>query len=112
MKCKTIVLWWLVNGTEPPGLPENERKIEALMPLVSALFPGINYFSITGFGKVMRDCAIPALKKRHPELLDTPAEKIGPNAMTEVAVVLPSDGYEWQDSAKWQSKLRRLLAAA
>lgn len=112
MKCKTAVLWWLVNDREHETLKKNEKTIEALVPLVSALFPGINYYSITGFSQVMRDCVIPVLKKRFPELLTTPAEKIKPRAMTEVATVLPSKGYEWQDSAKWRSKFEKLLAVA
>ena len=112
MKVRTAVLWWLVNNKEHETLKEKDRAIEALMPLVSALFPGINYYSITGFSQVMRDCVIPALKKRYPELLTTPAEKIKPKAMTEVATVLPSKGYEWQDSTRWKSKFEKVLATA
>lgn len=112
MKIRTAVLWWLVNDKEHESLKEKDKTIEALMPLVEALFHGINYYSITGFSQVMRDCVMPVLKKRYPELLTTPAEEVRPRAMTEVATVLPSKGYEWQDSTKWQSKFQKLLAAA
>jgi len=40
------------------------------MPLVEGLFPGINYFSMTGFGQVMRDHVQPVLKKLFPKLVD------------------------------------------
>ncbi len=115
MKCKTIVLWWLINDVnerEVPGLDKDEMRIKALMPLVSELFPGINYYSISGFNGVLNECVIPILKKRYPKLLDTPAKKIDPKATTEVTAVLPSKGYEWQNSPKWKSKFEKLLAAA
>lgn len=110
MKVKTAVLWWLVNNNEPNSLEEKDKKIESLIPLVDTLFPGINYFSITGFSEVMQNCVIPALRKRYHKLLLTPAEKIKPRAMTEVTAVLPSKGYEWQDSAEWKAKFKRILA--
>lgn len=112
MKFKTVVLWWLVNYQEHKALKEKDTTVDALMPLVSALFPGIEYYSISGFSQVIRDCVVPALKKLHPELLTTPSEKIKPRAMTEVAAVLPSKGYEWQRSVKWQSKFQKFLVAA
>ncbi|OGY63945.1 MAG: hypothetical protein A3I89_00610 [Candidatus Harrisonbacteria bacterium RIFCSPLOWO2_02_FULL_41_11] len=112
MKVKTAVLWWLVNNKEHESLTDKDKTIEALMPLVEALFPGINYYSITGFSQVMRDCVIPVLKKRFSELLTTPAEAIKPKATTEIAKVLPSKGYEWQESTKWRSKFEKILAAA
>lgn len=112
MKIRTAVLWWLVNDKEHESLKEKDRTIESLMPLVSALFPGIDYYSITGFSQVMRDCVIPVLKKRYPELLTMPAEKVKPTSRTEVVVALPSKGYEWQDSAKWRAKFEKLLAVA
>lgn len=111
MKCKTAVLWWLINNKEHNQLKKRDKTIEALMPLVEALFPGIDYYSMSGFGEVMRECVIPALKKRFPELLTTPAEKIKPRTRMEVAVMLPSKGYEWQDNPKWRSKFKKLLSA-
>lgn len=111
MQCKTIVLWWLVNETEHPALAEADKKIDAIIPLVAALFPGINYYSITGFDQVMRRCVIPALKKRFPDLLKVPAASVGARATREVEAVLPSKGYEWQDSKAWKKKFEKLMAA-
>lgn len=111
MLCKTVVLWWLVNETEHPALAEADKKIETLMPLVAALFPGINYFSITGFSQVMNTCAIPVLKKRFPDLLGADAAAIATDATREVEAALPSKGYEWQDSDAWKKKFEKLLAA-
>ena len=113
MKFKKALIWSCVTGGEAhPSLNKKEQTIESVMPLVETLFPGINYYSITGFNQAMRDCVIPALKKRFPELLNTPAEAIEPEATIEIAKVLPSKGYEWQDSTKWRSKFEKLLAAA
>ena len=112
LACKTIVLWWLVNDKEPEGLRPRDKRISSLMPLVETMFPGINYFSITGFSQVMNNCVIPVLKKRYRKLLTAPAERIRPNAVTKVTTFLPSDGYEWQDSSEWKTQYRKLLRAA
>lgn len=112
MEFRTIVLWELINEKECPGMTGQGMTIEAYMPLVDALFPGINYYSITGFGQVMRRCVVPALRKLYPELLTSPAEEIEPEAMTEVATVMPSAGYEWQESAEWRSRFEKFLTAA
>jgi hypothetical protein len=60
----------------------------------------------------MSNCVLPVLTKRYPELVGTPMEKIKPRAMTKITKVMSSKGYEWQDSAEWQSKFKKLLAAA
>ena len=111
MQCKTAVLWWIVNETEHPSLNEDDRRISALIPLVAALFPGINYYSISGFSQVMRECVGPVLKKRFPELIGATAASIASDATREVDVALPSQGYEWQDSDDWKKKFETLLAA-
>lgn len=112
MKCKTMVLWWLVNTPkEHPQLEKSDRKIKALMPLVSTLFPGIDCHSVTTFEEAMYTCVIPVIKKQFPELLTAPAESITADAMTEVAEFLPSGKYEWQNSTEWKSKFDALLAA-
>lgn len=110
MKYKTAILWSLVNYKWHKQLAKSDMTIEALMPLVERLFPGIAYYPI-GFSYVLYECVIPVLEKWLPELLTTPEKKVSPKAMTEVATMLPSKGYEWQD-AKWQSKFKKLLAAA
>lgn len=112
MKCKTVVLWWLANGKEHPLLTEGDKKGDALMPIVTAFFPGINYYSVTGFHEVMNTLVIPAIKKRHPELLTTPEGDIEADATTDVVEMLASKGYEWQDDAGWMTKFRDMLAAA
>lgn len=111
MQCKTAVLWWIVNETEHPSLSEDDRRISALMPLVAALFPGINYYSISGFSQVMNACVAPVLKKRFPELIGAAAASITSDATREVETMLPSKGYEWQDSDAWKKKFEKLLAA-
>ncbi len=111
IKIKTSVLWSIINDKEHKSLKEKDKTIEALMPLVSALFPGINYYSITGFSQVMQKCVIPVLRKRYPELLTVAEGKISPKAMTEVTEALPSKGYEWQESTRWRSEFRKILLA-
>ena len=112
MKIRTALLWSIMNNEAHESLKNKEKTIAGSMPLVEALFPGINYYSITGFGQVMRDCLLPVLKKRYPELLTTPVDKVKPEETTDVVTALPSNGYEWKNSAKWQSKFKKLLAAA
>ena len=85
--------------------------IAGFIPLVNALFPGVNYYSRTGFNEVMNTCVTPALKKQFPELESTSESDIKGNEMVEVEEFLPSKGYEWQDSMKWHAKFEKLLAA-
>lgn len=79
------------------------------MPIVSALFPGINYYSITGFQQVKMDLVIPVLKKYFPELQSMDVKNINPKEKVEIRKFLPSDGYEWQDSYKWEKKIQTAL---
>jgi hypothetical protein len=111
VKCKTAVLWWLINETKHDQVSEEEMKIESLMPIVEALFPGVNYFSFTGFSQVMNECVIPALKKQFPELVGASADSIDPDAESEISELLPSDGYEWQTSSGWRTQFDQLVAA-
>ncbi len=113
MKFKKLVVWWLVTEQEHPLLTNNDKKIETLMPLVQAVLPGVNYYSITGFSQVMKQCVMPVLKKRFSELATVSADDIArePDAEVEVTEFLPSKGYEWQDSDDWQDKFGKLLAA-
>ncbi len=111
MRIKKAVLWYLVTSQEHPFLTQDDKKIEALTPLVSALFPGINYYSITGFSQVMHDCVIPALKKQHPDLVTMTAAQVRPDVMAEVSEVMPSRGYEWQDDQNWKARFRAYLIA-
>ncbi len=110
-RVKKAVLWWLVTDVKPPVLTVEDQKIESLMPLVSALFPGINYYSVTGFGQVMHKCVIPVLKKRFPEFQTGPAGTVvQSDEEVEIEQFLPSRGYEWQESEAWQKRFAELLA--
>lgn len=110
-RVKKAVLWWLVTDVKPPVLTAEDQKIESLMPLVSALFPGINYYSVTGFGQVMNTCVIPVLKKRFPEFQAGPAGSIATSEEeVEIEPFLSSQGYEWQENEAWQKRFAKLLA--
>ncbi|MEN9614000.1 MAG: hypothetical protein RLZZ347_307 [Candidatus Parcubacteria bacterium] len=112
MKCKQAVIWSLIHGKKHGSLNEKDVTIGATIPLVSALFPGINYYSIPGFNQVMRDCVLPILVKRFAHLQTIHASKIDPRATIEVVEALPSKGYEWQDSRRWMAKFRKILVSA
>jgi hypothetical protein len=111
MKVKTAVIWSCLHDKLHRSLSEEDGKIAAMMPLVETLFPGINYYSITGFMEVFRNCVIPALKKRHPEVLTLSEADIQPDDTTKVKEVLRSKGYEWQNSKKWRAKFERFLSS-
>lgn len=111
-RVKKAVLWWLVTDVKPPVLTAEDQKIESLMPLVSALFPGINYYSATGFGQVMTTCVIPVLKKRFPEFQAGPVGTVvQSDEEVEIEPFLSSQGYEWQESDDWQRRFTELLSA-
>jgi hypothetical protein len=112
MKMKKALVWSLINGGEHPQLTNEDKRISNVMPLLATLFPGINYYSVTGFHAVLRNCALPVLKKMFPDLKSAPAESIQPGDEVQVTKFLPSKGYEWQDSARWQRKFAKLLATA
>ena len=111
MQVKTAVVWWLVKGEDHPTLTDADKKTDALMPLVAAMFPGINYYSITGFHRVMNQLVIPTLRSRHSELLRTATRDVKASDMTEVAEVLASDGYQWLDDARWMPRFRQIITA-
>lgn len=113
LRVKKAVLWWLVTGVVPTILTVDDQRIESLIPLVSALFPGINYHSsVTGFNQVMCACVIPVLKKRFPEFqTDLVGTVVQSDEEVEIELFLPSQGYEWQESEVWQKRFSELLAA-
>lgn len=59
----------------------------------------------------MRECVMPVLRKRHPELLAVPEAAVAPDAVMEIAEALTSKGYEWQDDPAWKERFAALLAA-
>ena len=112
MEFKETVIWSLINWKKHKSLKDQDTTIEALMPLVDALFPGIDYYSITGFMAVKDECLVPVLKKLFPALQTMPEEKITRTKKVEINTFLKSKGYEWQDSKKWKLKFNELLKAA
>jgi hypothetical protein len=111
MQVKKAVVWWLVRNEDHPALQASDKEIATLMPMVTAMFPGINYYSISGFQMVMEMLVLPALRQRYPELRTTATRDVKAADMIEVAVVLPSDGYQWQDDARWMPRFRQAISA-
>lgn len=82
-----------------------------MTPLVQALFPGIGCRSLQEILYVVNNYVVPALAKRHPELLTTPSESVKREAMTEIEEVLPCEGYEWMTSPGWKRRFEEILDA-
>ena len=101
-----------VTGPWHPSVtPEEKTPAGGLIDLVATLFPGINYYSITGFASVMHTLAIPTLKKLYPELVGVSVESVDADDMIDVQQFLPSEGYEWQDNGLWKTAFQERLAA-
>ncbi len=83
--------------------------VNDLMLLAVALFPGIDFYSLSGLHQVVSDLITPVLKKIFPELINDSGENIKKSHLLEVSVFLPSKGYEWQDSIRWQKKFEKLI---
>jgi hypothetical protein len=111
-KFKKLLVWYLISGGKNhPLLTEKDKQIIATMPIVATLFPGIDYYSMSGFGQVLQECVIPALKKLFPELVSVPGKDITIEEMVEIGEFIPSKGYEWQNSPKWKEKFEKRLVA-
>lgn len=111
MKIKKAVVWSLMNPDGwHPSVTADERKINALMPLLSTLFPGIEYYSITGFTTVMCNYVRPVLNKFFPEIIGVSAEHIPPDEMIDIGAFQASKGYQWQNSTEWQKEFEQKLA--
>ncbi len=106
---KKAIIWGLINGSLHYSLNNEERKIDTLIPILSSLFPGINYYSITGFNTVMNNYGVPVLKKKFPELENVLPEDISGEDTVEITEFLPSKGYEWQDNPQWSEKFKELI---
>jgi hypothetical protein len=102
MQFKTAVLWWLVNDQKHPALTKDDMQIKALKPLLQAMFPGINYYSLSGFIMVQHRLVVPVLKKQHPGLETMSAAQVKPNSLLEVSEVMPSRGYQWEGDPAWK----------
>jgi len=79
--------------------------------LIDELFPGINYYSMTGFGQVMTNYLRPVLRKLLPKVAEKKAHSVDRDRTVDVTAFLPSKGYEHEDDPEWKVKLEGLLAA-
>ena len=102
-------VWGVIHGDNHPDLADAEKTIANYMPLVETLFPGINYYSITGFHQVMRDYVQPALSKKFPDLVKKYAPEVSRDKVVVVEALLPSKGYEHLDDPQWKQRLDELL---
>ena len=104
-------IWSAINGENHLSLDGKERTIAGYMPLVERLFPGINYYSITGFSQVMKDYVQPTLSKLFPDLAKKPAQDVSRDRTVSIESILPSKGYEHLDNPMWKKRLDEILAA-
>lgn len=112
MLVRKVVIWWLTTGIKGPALTDEDKRISSLTPLLEALFPGINYYSVTGFSEAMKERAVPVLNKLFPEFQSGPAGHVAASdEVVEISEFLPSNGYEWQDSEEWKGRFDALLSA-
>lgn len=110
---KTMMIWCLINKTYHPQQKEEEKQISAYMPLINVLFPGMNYYSISGFMQVNQSYLTPTLTKLFPELVGMPEDQVSPTE--EVTIEKPflaCNGYEHQDNPKWKETFDEMLQAA
>ena len=107
MKAKKTAVWSLIHGRAHSSLRVDEQRICDFMGLFGILFPGIDYFSLSGFHTVRLELVMPTLKKLFPELV-TMEENEVTNGEVEIVEFLPSEGYEWQ-KPDWQEKFKKLL---
>jgi hypothetical protein len=110
MKFSKALIWSAIHHKEHRLLKSYEKEIDGVMPLLIALFPGINYYSISGFYQILGELVRPALRKLFPELVTAQENEVG-DEWVEVKEFLPSQGYEWQDQKRWRNKFDELLAS-
>jgi len=108
-KYNEALIWSAIHSEIHPTLSGREKTIEGYMPLVSKLFPGIDYYSISGFNQVMQNYVRPTLSKLFPNLVEKSVETVNRNKTVNVNSFLPSKGYEHLDNPKWKKKLEALL---
>lgn len=109
-KFKKTLVWSIIHNKEHPELTNDEKKISGVIPIVDKLFPGINYYSVSGFCQVKNDYLRPALTKLFPYFKNLKAEEIKGDEKVEIKeAFLPSKGYEHLDNPEWRKKLNSLL---
>ena len=106
---KKTLIWSIINEEEHPALTGDERTIEGAMPVVETLFPGMNYYSISGFAHVQNNYLRPVLTKLFPYLKGLRAEEIRESERVALGTFLPSRGYEHTDNPRWRIRLDALL---
>jgi len=102
-------IWSAIHNEAHPHLTEEERKIKGYLPLIQDLFPGINYYSISGFLQVMTDYLRPVLLRKFPEIAGKHPSSVDRDKNVKVDAFLPSDGYEHLDNPQWKKRLEELL---
>ncbi len=110
MKVKKIQIWSVLQGRVHPSLSSEEQQIKAFMPILQTLFPGMNYYSTSGFNLAVQICGQPVLRKLFPGLEDIREECVPPNDEVEIQPFLPSKGYDWY-KREWRNKMKELIAA-
>jgi len=97
LKADVDLVWYMarVGLTPDKEVVAPQRKIADYMPILEKMFPGINYYSISGFSQVMKEVAMPCVAKTNPDLA----------ACATSAEIKPSAGYEWQDNYSWRESV-------
>ncbi len=111
MNLKKALIWTILKGEYHRSLKEEDKQIAASMPILTALFPGITYYSMSGFHTVMVNYGKPALKKLFPEILTLRETEVSIEETIEIIPFLSSKGYEWEDDPNWKEEFSRLIAA-
>jgi len=102
-------IWSAIHCKNHPQIPKDKRTIDNYMPIIEELFPGIVYYSVSGFNQVMRDYVQPTLSKLFPDLSERPSDKVSRDKIVNVETFLPSNGYEHLENPKWKMQLETLL---
>jgi hypothetical protein len=105
---KKTMLWSIANREYHPYMVDEEKSIGAHMPLIAKLFPGINYYSISGFGQVYEKYLVPTIHSLFPELKGVNHSDVFDDPI-EIKELLPCKGYEHEDDPNWGIKLQKIL---
>ena len=109
MTVRTILIWAMINQEDWPPTA-NEKELDK-MGWIKCLFPGINFYSITGAFHVQNSYFVPVLKKLYPTLIGVKGETIDPNETIELEEFLACNGYEHYDNPEWKKRFDALLAS-
>jgi hypothetical protein len=103
---REALIWSIANNDHHSDLTDEEKQIVGVEVVAKILFPGINYYSLTGFGAVFLECVQPLVRKLFPDLVGKAEMEVLGTSMVEVASFLPCDGY--RDNA-WIAKFNEKL---